>query len=308
MKKLFVIGLMSTGTSSLVGLLNSHKNIFVMYEVDLKNNFISKYGKQILRVLPNSRSFFNEFESENFLYEKFYDVLKNSKFNDELNFFGDKLLKSDFRVANDIQNSKTIFMVRDIKTWLCKKSVIDNYMTNLDIVSPSINYLLYLIYTFEVKQGMRIKMEDFILKQEIILEKIAEFLKVDKKSFDKKWWSKLGKYKTNSIKNHITWYKRHLSAHTKPERLDLQVKLAAHKFWKDYLPIFDKYYKNLDNNFTRREIKKDIDFLENLRVEYDLIPLDEAFIEYQQNNFKDPLKRRIKGALANKFTKIIDKL
>ena len=53
MKKLFVIGLMSTGTSSLVGLLNSNKNIFVMYEVDLKNNFISKYGKQILRALPN---------------------------------------------------------------------------------------------------------------------------------------------------------------------------------------------------------------------------------------------------------------
>ena len=308
MEKLFVIGLMSTGTSSLVGLLNSHKNIFVMYEVDLKNNFISKYGKQILRALPNSRSFFNEFKSEDFLYEKFYDVLNNSKFNDAINFFGDKLLKSDFRVANNIKNSNTIFMVRDIKTWLCKKSVRDSYMTNLDIVSPSINYLIYLIYSFEVKQSIRIKMEDFILKQEKIIEKIAGFLKVDKKSFDKKWWSKLGKYNNNSIKNHIIWYKRHLSAHTRPSRLDVQVKLSEHKFWKDYLPIFEKYYKNLDNNFTKREIKKDIDFLENLRLEYGLIPLDEAFIKYEQNNFKDPLKRRIKGALVNKFTKIIDKI
>ena len=279
-----------------------------MYEVDLKNNFISKYGKQILKALPNSRSYFNEFESENFLYEKFYDVLNNSKFNDELNFFGDKLLKSDFRVANNIKNSNTIFMVRDIKTWLCKKSVIDNYMTNLDIVSPSINYLIYLIYVFEVKQSLRIKMEDFILNQEIIVEKIAEFLKVDKKSFDKKWWSKLGKYKNNSIKNHITWYKRHLSAHKKPERLDVQVKLKEHKFWKDYLPVFDKYYKNLDNSFTKQEIKKDIDFLENLRFKYGLIPLDEAYIEYEHKNFKDPLKRRIKGALVNKFTKLIDKI
>ena len=69
MRKLFVIGLMSTGTSSLVGLLNSHKNIFVMYEVDLKNNFISKYGKQILRSLPESRPFFNEFRYKNTSYE-----------------------------------------------------------------------------------------------------------------------------------------------------------------------------------------------------------------------------------------------
>ena len=191
MRKLFVIGLMSTGTSSLVGLLNSHKNIFVMYEVDLKNNFISKYGKQILRSLPESRPFFNEFESENFLYEKFYEVLKNSKYNDELSYFGDKLLKGDFRVANKIKNSNTIFMVRDIKTWLCKKQVKDHYLTNLDIVSPSINYLIYLINSFEVKQSMRIKMENFILNQEIVIENISEFLNVDKNYFEKRCWEKI---------------------------------------------------------------------------------------------------------------------
>ncbi len=306
MEKLFVIGLMSTGTSSLVGLLNSHENIFVMYEVDLKNDFISKYGKQILKSLPESRTFFNAFASEDFLYEKFYEVLKNSKYNDELIFFGDKLLKNDFRVANKIKNSKTIFMVRDIKTWLCKKQVKENYLTELDIVTPSINYLIYLINSFEVKQSMRIKMENLILNQEIVIENISEFLKVDKNSFNKRWWLKLGKYKKGSIKKHITWYKSHLSAHMKPNRLDLEAKLAEHKYWEEYLPIFKKYYDNLNKNFTKKERKKDVDFLENLNFKYGLIPLEAAFSNYEQINFKVPFKRRLKGAILNKFAKIID--
>ena len=52
---LFVQGVQKTGTSTLVGILNCHPQVFLMYETDLNRTMISNYGNQILERLPQAR-------------------------------------------------------------------------------------------------------------------------------------------------------------------------------------------------------------------------------------------------------------
>jgi len=164
MKKLFVLELIKTGTSSMVGLLNSHQNIFIMYEVNPRSTHISKYGKQLLNVLPEARVEFNNYLNFEESYNGIFKAIKRSKFSDELKYFGDKLVLNEFLgFEKEFSDSNIIFMIRDIKTWLCKKQVIESYMTDIDIVSRSINYLKFLINTFKFTNSIKIKMEDFIL-------------------------------------------------------------------------------------------------------------------------------------------------
>lgn len=306
MNKLFVIGLQKTGTSSLVGLLNSHPSIFVMYEVALKNSLISKYGKEIIYHIPETRRCFNEFENEENLYLNFFDILEKLNYKDKIKYFGDKLLRNEFIIGNKMSSCFTIFMVRDIKTWLCKPQIIQQYMTNVDILTPSITYLKYLIESFKVERSLRLKMEDLVIDQDKVIKKISNFLELDSDSFDKKWWYRLGKYEENSIKSKITWYSKHLSSHTKPSELDTTAKISDHKFWKDYLLIFNKYYENLEMKFDNDEIEDDLYKLIALKEKYHLIPLNDAFSEYQFKEKQYPFKRRLKSSIIYKFSKLVN--
>ena len=60
MQQLYLLGPQKTGTSSMVGLLNSHPKIFCMYEVNLTNHD-ERYGRQLINALLILR-YFNEYE------------------------------------------------------------------------------------------------------------------------------------------------------------------------------------------------------------------------------------------------------
>ena len=306
MKKLFVIGLQKTGTSSMVGLLNSHPNIFVMYEVNLKGNIISKYGSQIINALPEVRKCFDYFAPIGELYSQFHKIINNSNFSDNIFFFGDKLLKYDFLEANNYDDFHTIFMIRDIKTWLSKEQIQKIYFTNIDIVIPSIMYLKYFINSFKVKSSIRIKMEDLVLDQGKVINKLINFLELDQNLFKKEWWNEIGNYENNSIKNYIQWYKGHISSHNKPENLDTESEFKNNSFWEEYLPLFNKYYQNLDRNFSDQDIQNDLNLLKKISSKYSLIPLKDA-LNFKTHTIKKlPLKKRIKNSLIRRFTNLIN--
>lgn len=57
-KFLFITGAPKTATSTLVGILNCHPNIFILYETYLNQGWLSKYGKRFLAKYPNARYLF----------------------------------------------------------------------------------------------------------------------------------------------------------------------------------------------------------------------------------------------------------
>ena len=183
------------------------------------------------------------------------------------------MITYEFLDANNYDDFNTIFMIRDINTWLCKEQIQSCYLTNVDIVIPSIMYLKYLINSFKVKSSIRIKMEDLVVDQREVINKLAKFLNLDVNAFKKDWWEKLGNYEKNSIKNHIKWFKGHVSSHTKPAKLDTKSEYKNISFWEEYLPIFNKYYQNLDKNFSDEEINIDLNLLQTISRKYSLIPL-----------------------------------
>ncbi|MDD5294596.1 MAG: sulfotransferase, partial [Patescibacteria group bacterium] len=57
---LFIVGAPKTGTSTLVGMLNRHPNIFIFYETCLNRSKISKYAGKFLRRYPEARYLFRD--------------------------------------------------------------------------------------------------------------------------------------------------------------------------------------------------------------------------------------------------------
>jgi hypothetical protein len=61
---------------------------------------------------------------------------------------------------------------------------------------------------------------------------------------------------------------------------DTRAKLRSHAFWDALLPIFDKYYKQIDSGFTLNEISQGIKTLESL-TRFSPITSNEAYESYE---------------------------
>ena len=46
---LFIVGAHKTATSTLVGMLNCHPDIFILYETALNQSLISRHGRRFLK-------------------------------------------------------------------------------------------------------------------------------------------------------------------------------------------------------------------------------------------------------------------
>ncbi|MDT8309660.1 MAG: hypothetical protein RQ866_09015 [Bacteroidales bacterium] len=73
-----------------------------------------------------------------------------------------------------------------------------------------------------------------------------------------KWWKKAGKYNINDPKHHWPWVHHHKSSTVKPGKLDTTANLKNHPFWDDVLPIFDKYYTQLNTKINTNELDNDL--------------------------------------------------
>jgi len=72
------------------------------------------------------------------------------------------------------------------------------------------------------------------------------------------------------------------------------------------MPIFDKYYKNMESDFSENEINNDLinnDLIniDKLIKKYKQIPLEKAISIDKEIIIKLPLKKRIKNYLKMKF-------
>lgn len=75
-KILFIIGPPNSGTSSMVGMLNCHPDIFILYESDISRSLVGPYSNMLLNKYTDARYLFGYNENLNSSYYNFYLFFK----------------------------------------------------------------------------------------------------------------------------------------------------------------------------------------------------------------------------------------
>jgi hypothetical protein len=274
---LFIQGVQKTGTSTLVGILNCHPEIFMLYEMGMYKTQVSKYGNQLLKELPEARRLFRNYLDIGIPYKNLAGCLKKHIADKNYRYVGDKIISLDPKETRRSNVYKTIYTMRDVRTWLCKEQIINHYRTDLDVVPVAIDYLRFIIGTYKHPDCLRIRLEDLIDQNNQVLSSITSFLGLDLVAFADNWWMKIGRYEDGDPKKLIEWLKVHPSSKIKPNKMDTTVELISNAFWDDILPVFDKYYyRDGRVDYSIDEVNNDLDQLEDL-MKHSPLPLEECY-------------------------------
>lgn len=297
----FIHGLQKTSTSPMVGMLNSHPDICILYETNLYETRISKYGKQLLKGLPTARRYFFSTDDTG----KPYQLLKahiSKETGEEFRYFGDKLLSFDARLSQPEKN-KVIYMMRDVRSWLVKELIRDLYRTDIDCVIPAIEYLKYIIHAKTNKHALCIRLEDLISDHSGVVEKISAFL--DVKIDPEKWLEQSADQSRRGVKSFQKWQGAHPTSTVPFKKQDITVQLEKHPFWDAYLPLFDKYYQLEDSAAVSAEERaSDLSMLESLS-EYSCTSLDQLYRDIKSVKLASvSTKKRLKSKLKKLVSKL----
>ena len=271
---LFVAGAHKTATSTLVGMLNCHPDIFILYETALYEPHVTRHGKRFLAQYPDARFLFRGSEDLSFLYSQFREFLAAKGY--RYKYVGDKLPGLDPKFLGTLDAFKVIFTVRDIRTWLCKDSVVRKYITGHDVVPPAIDYCACFLNSFKLSHVFHVRMEDLIANNESLIQEMGSFLQLDLHGNLQTWWDKIEITDKNDPKASNQWWESHHSSLLSPRKGDTVAHVSDHPFLEKLLPIFDKYYGGVGQEFDASEVDEDIGKLRQLR-EFSPLPVEEAF-------------------------------
>jgi len=252
----FITGGQATGTSTLAGILNCHPEVLMLYEVRMYYDQLSRYGRLFIEAFPDSRTLFRFEQDPGIAYARLVQWLQAR--GRHYRYVGDKLPSVNVRLLNDLQPYRVLFTCRDIRTWLCKNSVVSFYMTEYDVVPAAIDYTKCLIESFLLPTCLRIRMEDMIRDNLGMVERLSEFLDLDLTTHLDAWWTKVGRWTDDPFKSALKWWELHPSCRLEPQSEDTQVLLRPHDFWDALLPIFDKYFQDPAGSFSPSEIQRDL--------------------------------------------------
>lgn len=273
---LFVQGVQKTGTSTLVGMLNCHPDIFVLYETNLCQTAISRYGNQLLKRYPGARQFFRPTNQPAVRYRELAAWLAQQPGNRQYRYFGDKLIDLDPDLTQRGEAVRTLFMLRDIRSWLVKQPVVRCYRSDLDVVPVTIAWLKYLIGSFRHRHCLRIWMEDLLNDNAGTLVRLSRWLGLDLTTACHGWWNRLGQHATGDPKSMLDWYSVHPSSGQPPGRLDTTVDVHDCPFWDEVLPLAERYRGLGDTCPSHQQISQDLATTETLQ-RYSPLPLEQCY-------------------------------
>jgi hypothetical protein len=277
LKPLFIQGPQKSGTSTLVGILNTHPEILLLYETRMDQGNITKYGNQLLEKIPDVRKYFRVASDISDPYLDLGEHLMRSFPDLNYRYVGDKLISLNPQETWNKNLNKTIYTIRDIRTWLAKEQIVRYFRTDLDIVSPSIDYLRYLMGSCLHPDRIHIKLEDILNDDQGVITRLSDFLDLDLSSHAGEWWKTIGKYDQNDPKSYTRWFDGHQSSRIKPGKPDTVVELSPNPFWQNYLPLFDKYFQRCQQgNIQPDEIQADLGLLNEIQ-QYSPIKLIDAY-------------------------------
>jgi len=290
---IFIQGAHKTGTSTLVGILNCHPEIFILYEVGVYETKVSKYGNQLLTGLPEARRFFRNCSDIGIPYRNLATYLNKRVTDKSYRYVGDKIVSLDPDKTQHISAHKAIYAMRDLRTWLCKKQIIRIYRTDLDVIPVAIDYLRYIIGTHKHSNCLRIRLEDMVTRNNQVLSSLSSFLDLDLVVHADHWWVNIGQYNNDDPKRFIQWFGAHPSSNVRPYKVDTEIEIAPNPFWDNILPLFDKYYySDAQVSYGINEINDDLEQLEGLMM-YSPLPLEKCYHHISTQGFGT--KHRIIG-------------
>jgi hypothetical protein len=296
---LFIIGAHKTATSTLVGMLNCHPDIFILYETELNQSLINRHGNRFLTQYPDARYLFRHTESLHTLYPQLQEFLEKKGY--VYKYIGSKLPGLDPHFLNEVRECRVIFTVRDIRTWLCKNTIAMKYITEHDVVPAAIDYCSIFLRSFTLPRVFHLRMEDLIHDDQKVVGEMGGFLQMDLQGYLTNWWDKIENQDRNDPKASNQWWETHGSSKVRPDREDTQAEIASHPFWEELLPIFEKYYHSKEEPVSLSSIEKDLSLLSQL-TRFSPLPLNEAYTRFEsakfgQNKKAEGLIRKIKKFL-----------
>lgn len=300
-KTVFIHGLQKTSTSPMVALLNSHPDVCVLYETNLFETRVSKYGNHLLAGIPSARKFFFNTDTT----AKPYQLLARhiqKEVGEKFAYFGDKLLSFDARLSQPEKN-KVIYMMRDVRSWLVKDLIRDLYRTDIDCVSPSIEYLKYIMHAKTCQSAMCVRLEDLIENQDRVVKDISAFLNVNLNQ--ESWITDAAKEAKSGVKSFQKWQKAHPTSSVPFRKHDVKIELKEHAFWEAYLPLFDKYYHLSDPGVvSASQLKGDLKLVDDM-ARFCCTPIEALYENVTQIRLiKIPTKKMIKIKLKKFLSKI----
>ncbi|MCP3924036.1 MAG: hypothetical protein GY714_15770 [Desulfobacterales bacterium] len=298
---LFIIGATKTASSTLLGMLNCHPDIFLFYETDLYKRIPSKYSKRFLEKYPDARYFMGHQDDIGKPYKQAKDFFR--KKGHEFKIIGDGTHELDSNL-DKLKNYKAIFLIRDIQSWLYKDAVVIGYSSINDIIPAAVDYSVSFLQSFLLPDVLHISMEELILDNQNVINKVSDFIGLELNLG--KWWEKIDKQ--GEPKNAQRWWEVHPSSLQKPKQLDIEIEIKTHKFWDTILPIFNKYYQHLEKGFSSEEIKHDIEELLKLR-KLSPINLTNIYANYNKDIFFPKVKKQnMNEKLKNILRRCVNKL
>jgi hypothetical protein len=256
---LIILGPIKTFTSSMVNLINAHPEILITYEC-FPDFITGSHGRVLYKVIEvKEEERIKQTDSCEGLKKKLVHIFSPIKYR----YIGDKwpvlgaISDANTRMEK-LHDTKVIYMVRDLRTWLSHKAVQREYPDSL--YSAALLYVYSLIKSYSLANCCRIRAEDFVDDLDGLGNNLSQFLDVDFSSYIGNYWNINERVLDNNKKKLNWWWPQHPSSLTRPVELSTP-KVKQNVIIDDVLCIFDKYYNNLDDTINTADANKDIDKL-----------------------------------------------
>jgi hypothetical protein len=158
--------------------------------------------------------------------------------------------------------------------WAAKNRVATDFIGKGNAVPALVSYVATFVMSFLFPLVRRARLEDLFVDEDSLPKSLARLLDLPPREFEK-WWTKTD-WVRQLPKSYSDWTEGHRSAFLPPVFTDTQVELAEHPFWNVILPIFEKYYSDIDGSFPAAEVNLDLDAL-NAAWENYTMTLDEGY-------------------------------
>lgn len=281
----FVSGYGKTGTSSMVGMLNTSPDCCIFYEAYLcREGGIGPRGLQLVQAFPVLERAQNA-KSLSECYTLSAQELRRLGYS--YSFIGDKILSPSLseKHLRELRTLPLIYMIRDLRTWMCKNIVVTDYNMEGGLSAKAAAYVQAYINTFYCQNCMRLSLETFLLDNVNCMNKAFSFLGLRTPEESRRWWRSVGSYPSGSPKAAVDWWAGHDSSKLKPTKLDTTSHLRNHKFWDEILPIFDGYYYYPDKYWPSSRLCTDLAAISEIASRYPNLTLEDLYEGVQSVSF-----------------------
>lgn len=272
----FVLGPPKAATSSLVGMLNQHPEVFLLYEVRPYESLPDVYAQQLIRAFPESRRYFHDDPGlEPYRGLRSWLEARGHRYR----VFGDKIPTLDQHIFDRVQGCRVLYAFRDLESWLAKPYIRKHYLTEENVVPAATDYLRHMVASFRLPDVLYLPMQDFITDNERVRQQVFGHLGLEPPPPSPPWWESVGGYAPEDPKAVITWWEWHRSSQVEPRQVDTRPRRREHPFWDVALPLFERLRDRAlsgDHEVPEDELQADLAALEALRTST-VASLDDCF-------------------------------